>query len=207
MIHDVIEAAKNYNFDAVKEFLSEKNSVNKLSPLGSSLFTIFVAGYYNTFEYEEIRDDEEAFFHPEVLLPLSERKDPIEEQLLYLLSLEANPNLLLLNDGDSELALQYAVANLDIPMIELNILLKHGADPKTWVSIDEKIEAKYPYSHWNMDDLDITLINGVPNKKETIDLVIKAAVLLAQNGIEEYYGTLLKVENRKVCACGRIQYY
>ena len=111
----------------------------------------------------------------------------------------------MLNDGDSELALMYAVANLDIPMIEF--LLKHGADPKTWISIDEKEDAKYPYSHWNMDDLDITLINEASIQKEVVDLVIKAAVLLAQHGIVEYYGILLKVEHRRVSACGMIQFY
>ena len=197
MINSVIHAAEHYDFDTIKKFLENGNNVNQLSSYGSSLFTLFVSGYYDSLEYPQNNESEE-FFHPEVLLPLSERKDPIEEQLLYLLSKGADPNLIQLNDGDSELALQYAVANLDIPMIEF--LLKHGEDPKIWISIDEKEDARYPYSTCNMDDLDIALMNGAYRRKEAYDLVIKAAVLLAQHGIVEYSGCMLSVskEDREV---------
>ena len=97
------------------------------------------------------------------------------------------------------MALQYAVANLDIPMAEF--LLEHGADPKVWSNLDEKEATYKPYGKWSMDELDIMLIDGAMRQKEAFYLIIQMAVLLAQYGIEDYRGVILRVSKKDQAVC------
>lgn len=146
MGRQIFERAKEYDFEAIKDYIEQGGEINICNEAGVSLFASFVEGYLmEANECEEVAKKETFPMHDEYdydfwdsyvydfqITPLDKRRHNIKAELEYLLEQGADPNLCRLVKGMTETALYYAVCIYQDYYLT-KFLLEKGADPCVWL--------------------------------------------------------------------------
>ena len=205
MEKNIFELAAKYDFEAVKEWSENGNPINICDDGGNSLLTAFLDGYARF--GDKVEDEEEllkvhdetdyefweGFLPGKNKTPLNERNGgTIVKQLEWFLSNGADLNLLdLSKDGSADTPLSITVSAEDYYLVEY--LLEHGADPKVWLSVNERGDNEYEI--FLIEDMDVHMMYS---HGELFDNQLKIAALLARYGLVDFQGHCISIdkENR-----------
>ena len=172
---DIFEAARQYNFGKLQEYIRQGGNVNVCDENGYSLLNCFVRGYV---EAEGLFDDHECMVRG---TPLEKRTRPIERELNFLFTCGADPNLCRMVNGETETALRAAVCAGDYYLTEY--LLRQGANPE--VRLFEET-SEYSAEYWLLEEMDTWIMDDA-NEREA-EMAAGIAQLLWEYGLKTWSG-------------------
>ncbi len=205
---EVFEHAKEYDFDAVKEYLEEGGNPLVFNGAGASLIALLLCGYYRN-EYtnnpDDIRKEKEyedeikrtgyiGFFDIDIAknckIPPEERPHSIIDEIEYLIEKGISLNAVGWEEAKAhqgseiivETPLYYAVVYRDYGMTKY--LLEHGADPR--IQICPNSDYTNDRDFWLLEDLDLALYRGDRGAAAINDAEI--AALLMDYGLDQWPG-------------------
>jgi len=151
------------------------------------LLADFLRRYYKSDLFDQGEDT--CILNEEISMPLEKRPSGVLEALEELVPLEKD-----INDESEEMALEYAVGNVDLYMTEY--LLKNGADPNYWNErmgdLEEKQKYGLPCNNWYLAEIDYLVVNdeGVDGHNDKVaDMLFDLMELLIKAGdLDSFYG-------------------
>lgn len=198
MRNHIFEKARDYNFEAIKNYIEQGGNINICNEDGISLFACFIEGYLmevhaceeeskkELFESHDECDYDfwDSYIYDYQITTLENRNHSILNELNYLLSCGADLNLCKLINGMTETPLYYALIFEDYYLLEY--LLEHGADPGVWISDEGENLYKWDKEYFLIEHLDILILNGRKGSSE--QNILNMAQLLWQHGLNGWQG-------------------
>jgi hypothetical protein len=197
----IFEAAAIFDFEVIRTYAEDGNSLNICNNKGHSLLTCFIDGYYTHGDADpeelalyDLHDEFDYDFWDAYVFkiqrtPLEARSSGILEKLEFVFTQGVNPNLCVMVGGATETALMHAVCRHDYYLCKY--LLEHGADPGVWLFPKEDYE-KRDREYWLMDELDISIMNG--DKGEAAAVTLQVAQLLWEYGLRDWSGYCIDID-------------